>query len=132
MVVPAQDYNQIIALFNKYSEHKKTRVMTHVGFWKFLLTDQSLPAWLVKQLKRQTKLDPNLAFHIDTVIEDHILTGSLTGVLKESSCKLILKNKFGWEENPVKLDADTTVTTRQVTYRQATQEDVAKLNPPQE
>jgi len=132
MVVPAQDYNQIVALFDKYTAHKKTRVLTHAGFWKYLLTDQSLPAWLVKQLKRQTKLDPNLAFHIDTVIEDHILTGSLLGILKESSCKLVLKNKFGWEENPTKLEVDAVATTRQVTYRKATQEDVARLNPPQE
>ena len=131
MIEASQDYNQIVALFDKYITDKKSRVLTHAGFWKLLLTTHSMPAWLVKQLKRQVKLDPNLAFHIDTVVEDHILTGALTGTLKESSCKLVLKNKFGYEESPVVIDTDVVTSTRQVTYRPATQSDVNALQAPE-
>ena len=130
MIQNAQDYNKIVQLFDSYTKHKKSRVLTHVGFWRFLLLEHSVPAWIVKQLKRQVKLDPNLAFHIDTVIEDHILTGALTGVLKESSCKLVLKNKFGYEESPTLADTETAQKVKTVTYRPATQEDVASLEAP--
>ncbi len=127
MIQPAPDYNQITSLFDKYIKHKKSRVLTHAGFWRFLLLEHAVPAWIVKQLKRQVKLDPNLSFHIDTVIEDHILTGALTGTLKESSCKLVLKNRFGYEESPTVVDAEIAQKVKHVTYRAATQEDVKAL-----
>ncbi len=130
MIQPAQDYNKIVQLFDNYIKHKKSRVLTHAGFWRFLLLEHSMPAWIVKQLKRQVKLDPNLAFHLDTVIEDHILTGALTGVLKESSCKLVLKNKFGYEESPTIVDAEIAQKVKTVTYRAATQADVKALEAP--
>ena len=132
MIQPAADYRQIIALFDKYINHKKTRVMTQAGFWRYLLLEQQIPAWLTKQLKKQVKLDPNLTFHINTVIEDHILTGALTGTLKESSCKLLLKNQFGYEENPGVVDEAAPMATKQVTYRPATQADVEALKAPDE
>jgi len=130
MIQPAQDYNQITALFDKYIKHKKSRVLTHAGFWRFLILEHAMPAWIVKQLKRQVHLDPNLSFHIDTVIEDHILTGALTGVLKESSCKLVLKNKFGYQESPEALDTTESQKVKTVTYRAATLDDVKALEAP--
>jgi hypothetical protein len=127
MIAPSEDYHQIVALFDKYRENKKTRVLSHVGFWRYLLTEHNMPAWIVKNLKTQVKRDPNLSFHLDTIIEDHILTGSLTGTLKEASCKLVLKNKFGYVENVEQTDEGKAATTKAITYRQATVEDVQLL-----
>ncbi len=127
MIQEAQDYHQVVALFNKYLKHKTTRVPTQPGFYKFLLIEHSMPAWLVSSLKKQIKLDPRLSFHVNTILEEFLLTGMLTGTLKEGACKLILKNKHGYEESPTRLDDTTAVTTRQVTYRAATLEDVKLL-----
>ncbi len=126
MVEASQDYNQIVALHLKYTQDKKTRVPTVTGFWKYLLVSQGIPAWLIRQLKRQYKLDPNLAFHLDTVEEDFILTGALTGTLKEATAKLVLKNKHGYIENPAEKTDGQTAVTRAITYRQATLDDVPK------
>ncbi len=126
MIQPSTDYMQIVSLFDKYMKDKTTRVLTHAGFWKFLIVQHAMPAWLVRNLKRQVKLDPNLAFHIDTVIEDFLLTGSLTGTLKDSAVKLLLKNKFGYEEAPTVISEETQ-KVKTITYRPAVQADVDKL-----
>ena len=130
MITPSQDYNQIVQLFDKFREHKKTRVLSMIGFWRFLLQEQNLPAWLVRQLKKQVKMDPNLSFHLNTFVEDFVLTGALTGTLKESMCKLVLKNSYGYEENPSVVDDTSTAATAQISYRQATLEDVKALQAP--
>lgn len=127
MIVESKDYHQILTLFDKYMNDKKTRTVTHVGFYKFMLTTLQIPAWIVKDLKRQIKQDPRLKFHLDTIIEDFLLTGALTGTLKEGAVKLVLKNKFGYEENPAPSDDHSANVTRQVTYRAATKEDAVKL-----
>ena len=98
----AKDYDLIVGLFEKYTDHKKTKVMTEIGFRKYLLTEQGFPAWMVRGIMQQIKQDVNLAYHIGTLLEHHIVEGMLLGTLKESACKLALKNKFGWEENPIK------------------------------
>lgn len=127
MIVQSEDFHQIVALHNKYTQDKKTRTPTVTGFWKYLLVTQSMPSWLVRQLKKQYKQDPNLAFHLDTIEEDFLLTGALTGTLKESTAKLVLKSKYGYEENPTKIEEEAEAVTRQISYRPATQADVDRL-----
>lgn len=119
MLKQAPDYHQIVALFNKYIEHRKSRVLTMVGFSKYLLQDHAMPAWLVRNLKRQIKYDPNLSFHLGTVLEDFIVTGMLTGTLKESASKLILKNKFDYQESPDTVGEGHEAKIKQIVYRPA-------------
>lgn len=102
----AKDYDMIVNLFEKYTAHKKTKVLTETGFRKYLLQEQAYPAWLVRSLLQQVKQDMNLAYHIGTLLEHYLIEGMLLGTLKETACKLALKNSFGWEENPVKQLAD--------------------------
>ena len=124
MIKAATDYHQIVNLFNKYIEHKKSRVLTMVGFSKYLLKEHEMPAWLVRNLRLQIKFDPNLSFHLNMVLEDFIVTGMLTGTIKESGAKLILKNQFGYVENPDANSHETDAKIKQITYRPAVLEDI--------
>ncbi len=102
----AKDYDLIIKLFEKYLIHKKTKSLTEVGFRKYMLTEQLFPAWLVKSLVKQIQQDMNLHYHIHTYLEHYVLEGVLLGTIKEGAGKLVLKNKYGYDENPVRQLAD--------------------------
>ena len=39
----AKDYDMIVGLFDKYTNHKKTKVLTETGFRKYLLQEQAYP-----------------------------------------------------------------------------------------
>ncbi len=123
----AKDYDLIITLFDKFLKHKTTKTITDMGFRKYLLKEQIFPAWLVKNLMRQINYDPNLSYHIRSYTESYLIEGMLLGTLKDSAVKLILKNKFGYEENPVKTIDDRTQTVRTITMRTATPADAEKL-----
>ena len=110
----AKDYDLIVNLFNKYIANKKTKSLTEVGFRKYLLTEQMFPSWLVKSIMQQIKKDPNLSFHIHTYLEHYILEGCLLGTIKEAAAKLVLKNKYGYEESPTKVLADKSAGVRTI------------------
>ena len=99
----AKDYDLIVKIFEKYMEHKKTKVLSEVGFKKYLLAEQAFPAWLVKNMMRQIKMDTNLNFHIHTYLEAYLVEGMMLGTIKDTAAKLVLKNKYAYEENPVAL-----------------------------
>ncbi len=127
MIKAAENYYQIVSLFEKYMNDKASRVLTMVGFFKYMLVKHNMPAWLVKNLKKQIKFDPNLSFHLNTILEDYIVTGMLTGTLKESGAKLILKNKFDYQESPTVLEESTDAKIKQIVYRPAVLEDAISV-----
>ena len=112
----AKDYDLIVNLFDKYIANKKTKSLTEVGFRKYLLVEQAFPAWLVKSIMQQIKKDPNLSYHISTFLEHYVLEGMLLGLIKETAAKLVLKNKYGYEENPVKAIADKGNQVRSIKF----------------
>ena len=68
----------------------------------------------------QIKQDLNLAYHIGTLLEHYLIEGMLLGTLKETACKLALKNSFGWEENPIKQIEDKKGKTKTIRMVAAT------------
>ncbi len=110
----AKDYDLIIQLFEKYLSHKTTKTTTMLGFKKYLLSGQGFPSWLVKNLMGQIKYDPNLAFHVNTFLEHYLVEGMLLGTVKDTAAKLILKNKFGYSENPTPEVEDKGKTARTI------------------
>ena len=110
----AKDYDLIINLFDKYIVHKKTKSLTEVGFRKYLLTEQAFPSWLVKSIMHQIKKDPNLHYHVHTYLEHYILEGMLLGLIKETAAKIVLKNKYDYEENPVNQVEDKSKQVRTI------------------
>jgi hypothetical protein len=118
MAYRAPDYNNIIRLFNEYRAAPDTRVPTILGFRAYLLNVVQYPAWVVKALNRQISQDPELKFHLNTVIEANIVEGALTGVLKSDSVKFILKNHYNYSDTP-EINAGEGATTKQVVYKPA-------------
>lgn len=99
-MITAKDYDLIVKLFEKYIDHKLTKVLSEAGFRKYLLKEQAYPAWLVKSVMHQIKMDPNLHFHIHTFLEAYLIEGMMLGTLKDTAAKMMLKNKYSYEENP--------------------------------
>lgn len=122
MSYTAPDYNNIVRLFNAYRTDKKTLVPTMAGFRAHLLNKQGYAAWIVKALMRQINKDPNLKFHLNTVIEANILEGALAGTLKSDVVRFVLKNHYNYSDTP-ELKADIAATTKQIVYKPATKED---------
>lgn len=102
----APDYDMIVIVFEKFLTHKTTRSRTESAFRTYLLREQGFPAYLVRNVMYQIHKDENLAFHIGSYLEEYLVTGMLTGILKESACKFALKNKFGWQDDPGPKDID--------------------------
>ncbi len=112
--MPAKDYDLIINLFDKYLAHKKTKTLTEIGFRKYLFSEQAFPGWLVKNIMSQIHRDPDLGYHVGTYLEHYIVEGMLLGTIKETAAKLVLKNKYGYEENPIKAVEDKSKTVRTI------------------
>ncbi len=65
-------------------------------------------------MMKQINQDPNLSFHIDTYLEHWILEGMLLGTVKETAAKLVLKNRYAYEENPTKEIEDKSKGVRMI------------------
>ena len=114
MMQDAKDYATIITTFEKYMEHRKTKVLSEIGFKKYLLAEQAYPAWLVKAIMKQIKQDQNLYFHIHTYIEAYLVEGMMLGTIKDTAAKMLLKNKYAYEENPTAILEDKGKTVRTI------------------
>ena len=121
----AKDYDLIINLFDKYLGHKKTKTLTEVGFRKYLMQEQAYPAWLVKSIMHQIKLDKDLHYHVHTYLEHYIVEGMMLGLIKETAAKLVLKNKYDYEENPTKAIEDKGKSVRTIKMIPAVLSDVS-------
>ena len=107
------DNTRITNLFERYMNDPKSRAPTEKGFYKYLLRDLQLPAWIVQYIKGEIKKDQNLHFHLHTVLEATLAEGALLGRVKEGPAKLLLKNNYGYTENP-EADSEGQGTTRKL------------------
>ena len=114
--IHAKDYDLIVKIFDKYVEHTKTKVLSDSGFKRYLLQVQAFPAWLVRDVMRQIEYDENLRFHIHTYLEAYLVEGMLLGTIKDTGAKMMLKNKFGYEENPTKQIEEGKSTTKRIVF----------------
>ncbi|HID70448.1 MAG TPA: hypothetical protein EYP35_08340 [Desulfobacterales bacterium] len=95
----AADYDQIVNLFQKYTENTKTKVITTPGFKRYLLQNQAFPAWIVRKVMDQVADDVNLKYHLDTIVEAELIEGACLGTLKDTPTKMLLKKYFGYKDN---------------------------------
>lgn len=118
MAYKAPDYNNLIALFNKYIKSPKTKVPSLVGFKAFMLTEQNYPAWMVKALYKQIMKDVDLKFHLNAVVEANLVEGALTGLYKGDAAKFILKNNHSYSDT-AKSGSSEGTTVKQVVFKAA-------------
>jgi len=114
----AADYDNIIKLFNMYTQERTTRAPSLVGFKAFMLTKQNYPAWMVQQLTQQINRDVDLKFHLNTIIEASIVEGALTGLLKGDAARFMLKNNHGYKDNP-QTTVSSAAVTKQIVFKKA-------------
>ena len=96
----APDHNNIVTLFVKYANSKATMALSLPGFYSYLALKIGYPGWLIKEIKRQVKLDENLNEFVMSAIEGTLVDGMNAGLFKEGAVKFTLKNHHGYVDNP--------------------------------
>ncbi len=122
----APDHQNIVNLFIKYANTKKTSVISKPGFYGYLALKIAYPGWFIKEIKRQIRKDANLSEFIESAIEGILVDGMNAGVYKADGVKFTLKNHYGYSDNPDHKERTETSTTKTIVYRLATEQDVKK------
>lgn len=116
----APDHQNIINLFIKYVEAKSTLTISKPGFYSYLALRIGYPGWLLKEIKRQVRLDEHLGEFIDTSIEGILLDGMNSGLYKEAGIRFTLKNHYGYKDNPEDTDGQNTQAVKTVVFKTIT------------
>lgn len=119
MSYKAPDYNNLVHLFNLYLANHNTKAPSFVGFKSFMLTEQNYPAWMVKALVKQINKDPDLKFHLDTIIEASLAEGAVTGIYKGDVAKFFLKNNHNYSDSRGQAQGGVGSTTKQIVFKPA-------------